>query len=67
MKTPAGIIAKINNGFREALKSPQLIERIYAVGNEVVGTGQDEALKTLSAEADQWSNLVRERHIQLMQ
>jgi tripartite-type tricarboxylate transporter receptor subunit TctC len=66
-RTPAEIIARINNAFREALKSPQLIERIHAVGNEVVGSSQEEALNTLGAEADQWSNLVRERHIQLMQ
>jgi tripartite-type tricarboxylate transporter receptor subunit TctC len=66
-KTPTEIITKINSSFREALKSPQLIERIHAVGNEVVGSSQEEALNTLSAEAAQWSNLVRERHIQLMQ
>ncbi len=66
-KTPADIIAKINAGFREALKSPEVIERIHSVGNEVFGSTSQEAVNMLSAEATQWSDLVKERHIHLMQ
>jgi tripartite-type tricarboxylate transporter receptor subunit TctC len=66
-KTPADIVANINSAFREALESPDVVERIHSVGNEAFGSSSEEAIRILTAETDQWSNLVRERHIHLMQ
>ena len=61
--TPADIVAKINADLRRGLATPEVAARIEAVGNEVVGTSTEEAVRLLREDAEKWAKLVRERNI----
>ena len=61
--TPADIVAKINTDIRRALALPEVVSRIEAVGNEVIGTSTEDAMRLLKLDAEKWAKLVRERNI----
>ncbi len=61
--TPADIVAKINTDLRRGLATPEVAARIEAVGNEVVGTSTEDAVRLLRDDAEKWAKLVRERNI----
>lgn len=61
--TPADIVAKINTDIRRALAVPDVIAKIEAVGNEVIGTRTEDTMRLLKIDADKWAKLVKERNI----
>ena len=61
--TPADIVAKINTDIRRALALPDVVSRIEAVGNEVIGTSTEDAIRLLKLDAEKWAKLVKERNI----
>jgi len=65
--TPAEIVSTINAAFRKALAMPDVVEKIHAAGNEIVGNSPQDARKILDAEASQWTKLVKERNIKFGQ
>ena len=60
---PAGIVSKINTDLRRGLATPKVAARIESVGNEVVGTSTEDAVRLLRDDAEKWAKLVRERNI----
>ena len=45
------------------LQLPDVIAKIEAVGNEVIGTSTEDAVRLLKVDADKWAKLVKERNI----
>jgi tripartite-type tricarboxylate transporter receptor subunit TctC len=62
-KTPREIIAKINSDIAAVLGNPEVIQRIEAVGSDVLGTTPEEAVRLLREDTDKWARLIRERSI----
>ncbi len=62
-KTPPEVIARLNEGFKKALSSPDVIDRLQGMGQIVGGGTPDETSRILHAEAKQWEVLVKERNI----
>jgi tripartite-type tricarboxylate transporter receptor subunit TctC len=61
---PAEIIEKINGAFQDARRSPEVIKKLHAMGQAVSNESLDEAAQALRSEAQQWKQLIAERHIQ---
>ncbi len=62
--TPDNVVKILNQAFKKALEHPEVVKRVNAVGNRIVGSGPDEAKATLAAEAEQWQRVVKERNVQ---
>jgi tripartite-type tricarboxylate transporter receptor subunit TctC len=65
--TPHDVVKILNQAFKKALENPDVIKRINAIGNVIVGASPDEARSTLLAEAEQWRRLVKERNVKFGQ
>jgi tripartite-type tricarboxylate transporter receptor subunit TctC len=65
--TPANVVKILHEAFKKALQEPDVVKRINAVGNVIVGADQDQAKATLAAEAEQWRRLVKERNVKFGQ
>ena len=57
-RTPAEIIDKVNRAIDAALKSPELSERLLAVGIEPVGGSAEEAQEHLRREVSRWKAII---------
>ena len=63
--TPKAVVAKINKALLEAMKQPDVIERLDAIGAEPVGSTPDELATHLARETAMWTKLITERGIKL--
>lgn len=58
VKTPREIVAKLNDAAVRALRSPEVRERLVAIGFEVVASSPDEFGAFMQAEVDRWTKVV---------
>ncbi len=63
--TPAAVIAKLNKALLEAMKQPDVVERLDAIGAETVGSTPEALASHLERETAMWSRLISERNIKL--
>ena len=61
--TPPAIITKLNQAFNQALKEPDLEQRITQQGNLVGGGSPQDFAKFIDAESARWTKLIKERNI----
>jgi tripartite-type tricarboxylate transporter receptor subunit TctC len=62
-KTPREIVARLNADLAKVIALPDVVERIEAVGNVVLGGSPEDAVQTLKQDAETWARLVSERNI----
>jgi tripartite-type tricarboxylate transporter receptor subunit TctC len=60
LKTPPHIIARINADLVTVLKTPELQERLFAVGAQAVGSAPADFAGFLKKETQRWDKLLRE-------
>jgi tripartite-type tricarboxylate transporter receptor subunit TctC len=58
-RTPRDIVAKLNQAVNDAVKSPEVVERMAAIGMEPVGTSPEQYEKTLREEHERLGRLIR--------
>lgn len=66
-KTPRPIIVKLNQTFVNIVRSPEIVERLAAMGNEPVGSTPEEFDKLIREEIPKWAKVIREARITLTQ
>ncbi len=64
MHTPQVIVQKLNTESNQALKSPELVERLRAQGLEIVGGTPDEASALVKRDVARWTKVIRDAGIQ---
>jgi tripartite-type tricarboxylate transporter receptor subunit TctC len=62
-KTPRAIINKIHGEVVKALKSPDVRERLVAMGSDPVGSTPEEFLAYIKQELARWGKVIRENNI----
>jgi tripartite-type tricarboxylate transporter receptor subunit TctC len=63
--TPQEIVDRLQVEIAKGLATPQVSERLYALGNEAVGSSADEFKKVLVAEHARWNFVIRESGLDL--
>jgi tripartite-type tricarboxylate transporter receptor subunit TctC len=58
IKTPREIVAKLNDAAVRALRSPDVRERLTAIGFDVVGSSPEEFGAFMKAEVERWTKVV---------
>lgn len=64
-KTPRAITEKINADINEALRQPELQERLKKLSAEVMGGSVDATAKYLREEVDRWNSVIQAAKIKL--
>ena len=64
-KTPGDIVNKINADVNEALRQPELQERLRKLSAEIFGGSPERALKHMQEEAERWGNVIRAADVRL--
>jgi tripartite-type tricarboxylate transporter receptor subunit TctC len=64
-KTPAAIIDKVNAGVNEALKDPQIQNRLADLSAEPVGGTPQETASYFQEEVARWKNVITAAHVTL--
>ena len=64
-KTPRAITEKINADINEALRHPELQDRLKKLSAEVVGGSVDATAKYLREEVDRWNAVIKAAKIKL--
>ena len=62
-KTPKAIVQKLNAALNRALESPDLIERLHAVGLEPVGGTPEQATALIKSDVTRWTQVIRDARI----
>ncbi|GAC1600544.1 MAG: tripartite tricarboxylate transporter substrate binding protein [Ramlibacter sp.] len=63
--TPAEIVARVNTAFNQALKEPELLQRLAALGATPTGGTPQQLAQMVAADTVRWARLIRERHLAL--
>jgi tripartite-type tricarboxylate transporter receptor subunit TctC len=66
-KVPKNIVAKLNGAIVEAVKSPDVAQRLSADGSVPVGSTPEQFDKHIRSEIAKWKKLVKEANLQLHQ
>jgi tripartite-type tricarboxylate transporter receptor subunit TctC len=64
-KTPKAIIDKINADVNDALRQPEVQERLKKLSAEVFGGSVERTSAYMHAEVDRWGNVIKAAHIKL--
>jgi tripartite-type tricarboxylate transporter receptor subunit TctC len=64
-KTPRAITEKINADINEALRQPEMVERLRKLSAEVVGGSVDATAKYLREEVERWNAVIQAAKIKL--
>jgi tripartite-type tricarboxylate transporter receptor subunit TctC len=64
-KTPKAIVDKINADVNEALRQPELLDRIKKLSAEIFGGSVDKTSKYMHEEVDRWGKVITAAHIKL--
>lgn len=64
-KTPDAIVRKINADIGEALKDPDIVEKLKKLSCDVVGGSPREARDFMQQEVARWGKVIKEAHITL--
>jgi tripartite-type tricarboxylate transporter receptor subunit TctC len=57
--TPAALITKLSADFAEVLRRPDVIERLGALGIEIVGSTPEEFNRFFRAEVEKWATVIK--------
>jgi tripartite-type tricarboxylate transporter receptor subunit TctC len=57
--TPEAVVSRFRQAFVEALKSPEVVEKLKANDQVVVGSTESEAAQSLAANSKKWADVVR--------
>lgn len=63
--TPAPIVARLNKALLDAMKQPDVVERLDAIGAEPVGSTPEALASHLARESAMWTKLINDRRIKL--
>jgi len=63
--TPKRIVEKVNADVNEALRQPDVRDRLKKLSAEVFGGSVDKAAKYMKEEVDRWGNVIKTAHIKL--
>ncbi|HVX92455.1 MAG TPA: tripartite tricarboxylate transporter substrate binding protein [Xanthobacteraceae bacterium] len=63
--TPKDIVNKINADVNEALRQPDLQDRLRKLSAEIVGGPADQAARYMKEEVERWGNVIKAAHIKL--
>ncbi len=64
-KVPPAIIRKLNAGITEALKSPDVVQRLGADGSTPVGSSPEEFGAHIKSEIAKWRKLAKDARLVL--
>ena len=64
-KTPGSIVNKINADVNEALRQPELQDRLSKLSAEIFGGSPERALKHMQEEAERWGSVIRAADVRL--
>jgi len=64
-KTPGDIVNKINADVNEALRQPELQNRLRKLSAEIFGGSPERALKHMQEETERWGNVIRAADVRL--
>jgi tripartite-type tricarboxylate transporter receptor subunit TctC len=64
-KVPKNIVTKLNGAIVEAVKSPDVAQRLSADGSIPVGSSPEQFDKHIRSEIAKWKKLVKEANLQL--
>ena len=64
-KVPAPLVRRIHGSLIEALKSPDVVQRLTADGSTIVGTTPEQFSGHIRSEIGKWRKLVKAANIQL--
>jgi tripartite-type tricarboxylate transporter receptor subunit TctC len=66
-KTPRPIVVKLNQTSVNIVRSPEIVERLAAIGNDPVGSRPEEFDKLIREEIPKWAKVIRAAGITLTQ
>jgi len=61
--TPKDVVDKLSRAIAEAVKSPEVAEKLATLGNEAVGSTPGDADRYIRAEAERWEKVLRAANI----
>jgi tripartite-type tricarboxylate transporter receptor subunit TctC len=61
--TPPEVIARLNRVLNDAMKQPETLRKLEAVGAETIGSTPQELAAHLNRELDRWGQLIQQRNI----
>ena len=64
-KTPAAIVRKVNADIEQALKDPDVIDKLKKLSCEVVGGTPQQAAAFMQQEVERWGNVIKTANIKL--
>jgi tripartite-type tricarboxylate transporter receptor subunit TctC len=64
-RTPAPVVARLNEEVRKALRQDEVISRLAAEGSEPMGSTPEEFRAFLATEHEKWGQVVRDARVQL--
>jgi tripartite-type tricarboxylate transporter receptor subunit TctC len=64
-RTPTWIVDKLNRDFVAALRAPEVKERLFAQGFEVVGNTRSQFAAFIKSEIAKWAKVVKEAQIRV--
>jgi tripartite-type tricarboxylate transporter receptor subunit TctC len=64
-KTPKAIVEKINADINEALRQPEIRDRLKKIAAEVVGGSTDATAKYLREEIQRWDNVIKKANVKI--
>jgi tripartite-type tricarboxylate transporter receptor subunit TctC len=64
-KTPRTIVDKINADVNEALRQPELQDRLRTLSAEIFGGSAERASRYMHEEIDRWGNVIKAAHVEI--
>ncbi len=64
-KTPKNIVDKVNADVNDALRQPELQDRLKKLSAEIFGGSVERASEYMHEEVDRWGNVIKAAHIKL--
>jgi tripartite-type tricarboxylate transporter receptor subunit TctC len=64
-RTPKNIVDKINADVNDALRQPEIQDRLKKLSAEIFGGSVERASKYMHEEVDRWGNVIKAAHIKL--
>jgi tripartite-type tricarboxylate transporter receptor subunit TctC len=64
-KTPKAVVDKVNADVNEALRQPEVQERIKQLSAEIFGGSPAKAAQYMHEEVDRWDKVIKAAHIKL--
>jgi tripartite-type tricarboxylate transporter receptor subunit TctC len=61
--TPPDVVARVNAAFNQALREPELLQRLAALGATPTGGTPQQLARMVAADTARWARLIRERHL----